>query len=135
MNKRETALLIFGFIALGSSLALCAWMSALTHPISTQAEELKVINRTWDPDNAFIVLSVKNTGISALSVSSVRVNDIIVAESNVAYGGDFTGTTHTLVPGAFGTMTITHAFASGIKYEFEVITVRGNKFTFVATAS
>lgn len=126
------AAIILIAVTVAVSIAVAAWMGALTFTFM-KTEELKVQSHTWGINNADITLSVKNTGTGAMSVSEVRVND--VAQSSVTYGGSFTGTTsHTLDAGATGTITITKAFASGVKYEFAVLSATGNKFTYVATA-
>lgn len=121
------------FVVIGVTVFIIYW-----RPVSDFApmrtEELRVIGHTWGFNNAFITLSAKNTGISSISVNSVQVNDATVAESNLAYSGSFTGAEHTLDPGESGTIIITHTFISGIEYEFYVISARGYKYRYVATA-
>jgi len=126
------AAIILIAVTVAVSIAVAAWMGALTFTFM-KTEELKVISHSWGTNNANIVLTVKNTGTSALSVSDVLVKDVVAG--NVAYGGAFTGTgPWTLDAGQQGTITITQAFSSGVKYEFAVRTATGNKYTYIATA-
>lgn len=101
-------------------------------------------SHVWGANNTNITWSVKNVAGKALSVSEVRVwcwvndtrNDVVV--NNVAYSGNFTGTTtHTLHSGETGEIAITPAnpFSSGITYFFEVLTTSGGGYPVTAKAT
>jgi flagellin-like protein len=118
------AAIILIAVTVAVSIAVAAWMGALTFTFM-KTEELKVQGHTWGTGT--ITLTVKNSGTSPLTLSEVRINDVVTtATFNPASG--------TMDPGTTATVAITHAFASGTKYEFAVITATGNKYTYVATA-
>jgi len=107
---------------------MLAWMGSLTFTFM-KTEELKVISHTWDNTGTvdYIDLSVKNTGTETLTMSEVRVNDLTI--SNVIYSPSAT-----LNPGSYATIQVNRSFASGVEYEFAIITATGNRYTYVATA-
>ena len=118
------AAIILIAVTVAVSIAVAAWMGALTFTFM-KTEELKVQGHTWGTGT--IDLSVKNTGTSALTLSSARVNDA-VATSNISASG------YQLQPGSSAVIRITQAFTPGTKYEFAVLTATGNKYAYVATA-
>ena len=115
------AAIILIAVTVAVSIAVAAWMGALTFTFM-KTEELKIQGHTWGTN--MIYISVKNTGTSALTLASARVNDV-VATSNA---------TATLQPGETGVVEISYAFVSGVKYELALFTASANKFTYVATA-
>ena len=129
------AAIILIAVTVAVSIAVAAWMGALTFTFM-KTEELKVLSHTWGTSNVNILLTVKNTGTGALTISDVRVNDATNSSSP-----GWTVASTTLNAGNSATITVTAArygyssgFVSGTKYEFAVLTATGNKFTYVATA-
>ena len=120
------AAIILIAVTVAVSIAVAAWMGALTFTFM-KTEELKIQTHTWAANRAYIDLSVKNSGTSALTLSSARVNDA-VATSNISSSG------YQLQPGSSAVVRITQTFAAGTKYEFAVLTATGNKYMYVATA-
>jgi len=123
------AAIILIAVTVAVSIAVAAWMGALTFTFM-KTEELKVQGHTWGTST--IDLSVKNTGTSAVTLSSARVNDA-VATSDMPAGG------LTLQPGSTAVIRVSPiapalAFVSGTKYEFTLLTATGNKYAYVATA-
>ncbi len=132
VNYRIIALALV-FIGVFCGLTLLAWWIWEPMPSTPMPREnLKFPGHTWGANNTVVTLSVKNVGGIPLSVSEVQVNGTVV--DNVAYGGNFTGTTHTLNTGYVGTITITYSFSPGINYEFDVVTKEGHEYTYAATA-
>ncbi|MCW3985303.1 MAG: hypothetical protein NWE91_02700 [Candidatus Bathyarchaeota archaeon] len=88
-----------------------------------QTEELSFTSYTWGTNNAYCLIQIKNTGSSDLSISEVRVNDVACADDGIT-------TPHTLEPGSTVTLTVTRTggYTSGVKYEFKVVTAKGNTF-------
>lgn len=132
-DKVALVLLLCALIELGGLIAFVGvawWQTKDLKFVPMITEDLKVLSYAWGTSNANITLTVKNVGIVSLSVSEVRVNNTVV--DTVAYGGNFTGTTHTLVAGDYGTITITYPFSSGLKYEFDVFTAQGNRYPYTA---
>ena len=120
------AAIILIAVTVAVSIAVAAWMGALTFTF-TKTEEMSFTSYAWDSTSptSWIRIAVKNTGSGALSVSEVRVNDVTAGS---------TGQTlpYTLDPGDSVTFNITRsggtAYTSGVKYEFTVVTAKGNLF-------
>jgi flagellin-like protein len=122
------AAIILIAVTVAVSIAVAAWMGALTFTFM-KTEEITFTGYTWASDNSYINLQVKNTGSSGLTISEVRVSD--VATSN-----NVTGTSSaTLSAGGSVTIQVTKTFTSGVKYEFTLVTAKGNTFgPYVKTA-
>ncbi|MCK5631329.1 hypothetical protein KAH85_02095, partial [Candidatus Bathyarchaeota archaeon] len=95
-----------------------------------QTEELAFINYGWDTSGTttYIVINVKNIGSQPLTLTEVRISDAL------AYVDGESVLSETLDAGDSVTLTITlnaagdEEYASGVKYEFAVITAKGNAF-------
>jgi flagellin-like protein len=70
-------------VTVAVSIAVASWMGALTFTF-TKTEELKITNMTF-PTASTIVLDVKNSGTSKVTVSSAKLND---AAATIADGSD-----------------------------------------------
>ncbi|HUV98034.1 MAG TPA: archaellin/type IV pilin N-terminal domain-containing protein [Candidatus Paceibacterota bacterium] len=118
------AAIILIAVTVAVSIAVAAWMGALTFTFM-QTEEMSFTNYEWGASNAYCQIQVKNTGSSALSISEVRVNDVIAADDGID-----TSTPYQLAPGDTVNLNITRTggYTSGVKYEFKVITAKGNTF-------
>jgi flagellin-like protein len=113
------------------SVAAAAWMGALSFNFM-RTEELKIISVEF-PDENTIVVTVRNTGTSAVTITAVKVN-----------GEDMTDETTTKVdskslpvtvdPAKDVVLTITCDWKLGMKYGVELQTASGNKFYYEATA-
>jgi flagellin-like protein len=116
------AAIILIAVTVAVSIAVAAWMGALTFTFM-QTEEMSFTNYQWGASNAYCQIQVKNTGSSDLSISEVRVNDVVAADDGIT-------TPHTLAPGGTVDLNITRTggYTSGVKYEFKVITAKGNTF-------
>ena len=120
------AAIILIAVTVAVSIAVAAWMGALTFTFM-KTEELKVIApSTWGgtaPNYTSVTLRVKNSGTSALTVSSVKVND-----------ADATMIPVTLQPGNRTDITVGYSFTSGTKYEIAFYTATGNRYPYTVTA-
>ena len=127
------AAIILIAVTVAVSIAVAAWMGALTFTFM-KTEELKVIsvNRTaWTNANA--TLTVKNSGTSDLTISSVRVNDN-EAEMDVVYSSDAATSGGTLSPGEEADIQVDYTYVSGTKYEFALYTATGNRYPYTSVA-
>ena len=123
------AAIILIAVTVAVSIAVAAWMGALTVGFM-QTEELSFINYGWDTSapTTYIAIKVKNTGSTDLTLTEVRIND------QTAYVDGESELSETLVAGGSVTLNITRnaagdsAYTSGVKYEFKVVTARGNSF-------
>jgi flagellin-like protein len=127
------AAIILIAVTVAVSIAVAAWMGALTFTFM-KTEELKILSHQWDSNNAYIDLTVKNTGSGSLTMTSVRVNDAVVTDVDFDTGTAGNQTSQTVAPGGSYTVRIWYSFTSGVKYEFSILTATGNKYTYVTTA-
>ena len=118
-------------VTVAVSIAVAAWMGALTFTFM-KSEELKIISPpTWTgtaPAYTNVTLNVKNTGTAALTISSVKVNDVTATMNP---------TNKTLDPGASTDIVVSLSsgnFTSGTKYEFAFYTTTGNRYPSSYTA-
>jgi flagellin-like protein len=117
-------------VTVAVSIAVAAWMGALTFTFM-KTEELKITGVTFPSANN-TVISVTNTGANTLTVSSITIDD--VAHTPSAWGGSFVS--YSLAKGVSGTITINdHAWTSGYKYTYAILTTSGNKYTYTTTAA
>ena len=118
------AAIILIAVTVAVSIAVAAWMGALTFTFM-QTEELAWTNYEWGASNAYCLLQVKNTGSQDVSIAEVRINDVIAADDGIV-----TDPPYTLTPGSTVTLNVTRTggYTSGVKYEFKVVTAKGNTF-------
>ena len=118
-------------VTVAVSIAVAAWMGALTFTFM-KTEELKITGVTFPSANN-TVISVTNTGANTLTVSSITIDDVAHTPSD--WGGSF-GSDQSLAKGASGTITIdNHAWTSGYKYTYAILTTSGNKYPYTTTAA
>ena len=126
------AAIILIAVTVAVSIAVAAWMGALTFTFM-KTEELKVIsiNRsTWTTGTTGnATLSVKNSGTSDLTISSVRVNDNAADDWEVTDAADAT-----LDPGEEVNIRVQYNYVSGTKYEIAFYTASGNRYPYTSTA-
>ncbi|UCE28702.1 MAG: hypothetical protein JSV85_05340 [Candidatus Bathyarchaeota archaeon] len=121
------AAIILIAVTVAVSIAVAAWMGAITFTFMG-SEELKVKTHTWESADppTYIDLTVTNTGATTLTLDDAQVNNAAPSVSHNATG--------TLTAGATTVVRIQHAFAAGIKYNFAVLTLAGNKYLYTASA-
>lgn len=118
------AAIILIAVTVAVSIAVAAWMGALTFTFMGY-EELKIKTHTWAGDVSYIDLKVTNTGATTLTLDDAQVNNAAPTSHNA---------TGTLTAGSTTTVRITHSFSNGTKYNFAILTLAGNKYTYTATA-
>jgi flagellin-like protein len=119
-------------VTVAVSIAVAAWMGALTFTF-TQTEQVTFTAYTWGSPGTttvpYILITVKNTGATDLSISEVRVDGVAAS-----HNGTFP---YALTKGSSVTLNITRtgAYTRGTQYNFMVITAKGNQFgPYVQTA-
>jgi len=134
------ATIILIAVTVAVSLAVAAWMGALTFSF-TSTEQLTFTSYVWttgtsgfDPK---ITLTVENTGSGSSTIASVAVDGNPLATTNCTING-VALTPTTLTKGSTATIVITPSkpfpsqttvgFVSGIEYNFMVVTAKGNQF-------
>jgi flagellin-like protein len=115
------AAIILIAVTVAVSIAVAAWMGALTFTFM-KTEELKITSMTFGGTtgvaNNTIVLSIRNSGTSKVTVSEVRVNDV----------GKTPGGTLVYDAGASGTITVymgASSWTSGNKYKVTLLSATG----------
>ena len=118
------AAIILIAVTVAVSIAVAAWMGALTFTFM-QTEEVSFTGYTWDSTSPYtwIQLTVKNTGSADVTLSGVRIN----AQDADSWGYS---PSYSLPAGGSVTLNVTRAagYTSGTKYEFTVLTAKGNMF-------
>jgi flagellin-like protein len=129
------AAIILIAVTVAVSIAVAAWMGALTFTFM-KTEELRITSVTFT-NLSTPVIACTNTGADTLTVTSVTVDDVAQASTDLTWGGQFDATAHSLDKGESGTITIalSSALTSGAKYTFAVLTSAGNKYTYTTTAA
>jgi flagellin-like protein len=115
------AAIILIAVTVAVSIAVAAWMGALTFTFM-KTEELKITSMTFGGTSAVanntIVLSIRNSGTSKVTVSEVRVNDV-----SKTFGG-----TAAYEAGASGTITVymgASYWSTGNKYKVSLLSATG----------
>jgi flagellin-like protein len=115
------AAIILIAVTVAVSIAVAAWMGALTFTFM-KTEELKITSMTFGLTsgvaNNTIVLNIRNSGTSKVTVSEVRVND-----ASKTFGG-----TAAYEAGASGTITIymgASYWTTGNKYKVSLLSATG----------
>jgi len=127
------ALVVLGVvIVLGFVTAL--WLVVLNQNQPSfsfmRTEEIKFLSVAF-PSNSSVVISVKNTGTSRLTIAGVKINNTAKTPTY----GFYIETDGTLPIGASGTITISNwIWTNGYKYEFAVLAAAGNRYPYITTA-
>ena len=121
------AAIILIAVTVAVSIAVAAWMGALTFTFM-KTEELKITSMTFTgtagaANNNTVVLSVRNSGTSKVTVSEIRINDVVKTvwadtQASHEYDAGETGT----ITVYMGTGT---GWASGNKYKVSLLSATG----------
>jgi flagellin-like protein len=127
------AAIILIAVTVAVSIAVAAWMGALTFTFMS-TEQLTYTNYVWDSQGRWFVFTVKNAGSSDLSIQDVRIDSVSASSPRYSTTGSAPWTTFTaplsLTKGSSVSFNLTRTgnFASGVNYEFTVLTAKGNTF-------
>ena len=125
------AAIILIAVTVAVSIAVAAWMGALTFTFMA-TEEITFTGYTWDTSSPsqYILLAVKNTGSGDLSISEVRISGVTAASVKIGTTTVDSNNPYLLNPGSSATLNVTRTegYTSGTKYEFVVISTKGNQF-------
>ncbi len=108
------AAIILIAVTVAVSIAVAAWMGALTFTFM-KTEELKITNVQFSAGT--ITLSVKNPGTSAVTINSVRVNDVAVSTT-------ITGAL-TWAAGDSHDISFSYSYTAGNAYKFALVSSTG----------
>lgn len=120
------AAIILIAVTVAVSIAVAAWMGALTIGFMGGREELKIIDARFPTANTLNV-TVSNIGPSKVVLTDVRVDgaSCTVTSPSLPY---------TLDKGLTVTITATFQWEAGKKYEILVVTSQGTMVPYTATA-
>jgi len=122
------AAIILIAVTVAVSIAVAAWMGALTIGFMSGGEELKISAVTFE--TAGITIKVHNTGTSTIIISECRS----VGKTTLTLAPD-TDPPNPLKAGESKTITwADFTWKNGEKYDIQVITAKGNVFPTRATA-
>ena len=133
------AAIILIAVTVAVSIAVAAWMGALTFTFM-KTEELSITGITWGTNYAD--LSMRNTGSSALTIISAKVDDVAATNvytapiSSTNNGTELSTTGYSLEKGLSLTVRVYNpsgSFLSGVKYSFAILTKGGNQYPYSGT--
>ena len=126
------AAIILIAVTVAVSIAVAAWMGSLTFTFM-ETEEMKItsVNFSTVGSNGYLNVTVMNTGTTDIILSAVTVSG-----SGITTTSTIVGTTANVDKGLAPTIDIDlgGAWAAGKAYTVELISSKGNKFAYTATA-
>ena len=125
------AAIILIAVTVAVSIAVAAWMGALSISFMGGTEELNIIGVYYDKEANTTSIEVANVGTGTITISDIRIDG--TKYSDDPWGGTCApGLTYDLDKGDSETFVISFGdnwpFDSGVKYEFTVLTAKGNSF-------
>jgi archaeal type IV pilus assembly protein PilA len=118
-------------VTVAVSIAVAAWMGALTIGFMA-AEQCKITNVEFADASPGVVLTLRNTGDTSVTIQDVYVGSSLMT---VTYLADDGATTGAVQPNGVLTITAsTQAWEAGTSYQFKVVSAKGNPFVYTATA-
>jgi flagellin-like protein len=108
-------------VTVAVSIAVAAWMGALTIGFMSGGEQVEIRNIDWNTaDHA--VLTIKNTGTSAVIIQEVWINNVANASA-----------TDPVLPMSISangqtTLDVPVSWVAGDNYQFKLVTAKGNPF-------
>lgn len=118
------AAIILIAVTVALSIAVAAWMASLSFSLA-QTEQITFTGSSWGANNAYFLLTIKNTGSADLSIQ-----EVLVEGSSPASITPGLATPCPLTKGYNITFNMTHTggFNHGVPYQFIVVTAKGNRF-------
>ena len=126
------AAIILIAVTVAVSIAVAAWMGSMTFTFM-ETEEISVTSLTFSDIGTLngdtIVVNTQNTGTTDVSITAT----VTVTGANVTAAST---TAATITAGEVGTFTVTLTgeLEAGSKYNVELLSTKGNKFSAVGTA-
>ena len=124
------AAIILIAVTVAVSIAVAAWMGALTFGFMGGSEQVRIVGVQFTGTNATnkqIVVTLQNTGTADVVITSAKVGDVVVSTITVTPDS-------TVEAGTSATVTFSYNWDAGQSYNIGVVTKAGNVFTYYATA-
>ena len=109
-------------VTVAVSIAVAAWMGALTIGFFGGAEELNIVEVTFPAGNTNVTVEVSNTGAYDVIITEVRIDGLNKTISACSFA--VMDSTYTLAKGASGTLTVDFVWSAGITYNIHVKTTK-----------
>jgi len=119
------AAIILIAVTVAVSIAVAAWMGALTFGFMGGSEQVKIVGvefLTGTPRQ--IKVTVQNAGTSAVTITAGKVGDTVISLDSE----------QTIDAGGSAQITFDYDWVNGTSYNVGVVTKAGNVFTYYATA-
>jgi len=110
-------------VTVAVSIAVAAWMGALTFSFMGGTEQARISYVQW-PDATHIYITVENQGTSAITLKRAYVNNDLQTSNCTDVSID---------DGKSAVFSITYTWTPGQTYDITVETSKNNKFSTVAT--
>lgn len=116
------AAIILIAVTVAVSIAVAAWMGALTIGFFGGAEQLNILEVTFKTGN--VTVEVSNGGASAIVITEVRVDGASKPINATTGLTDNLDGTYTLEKGKSGFLTVDFGWSAGVPYNIHVKTTR-----------
>jgi len=122
------AAIILIAVTVAVSIAVVAWMGTLTTGFMG-AEQLKIINVTYNENEGKVIIKVTNTGSSLVTITDIRINGISYEDyNNTSVNPPLPYDLKKGLSEKFIIQFGNWPFKSGVSYGFTVITSKGDTF-------
>ncbi len=109
-------------VTVAVSIAVAAWMGALSVGFM-QTEQLQITNAEFTTGGTGIVLSVRNTGTSDITISSATINGVEADLTEV-----------TIAKNTVGEVNLGDSWSPGYSYQIRLLSAKGTWFPYNAVA-
>ena len=126
------AAIILIAVTVAVSLAVAAWMGALTFGFMSGSEQVKIVSVQFSGTNSTnkqITITLQNTGAGDVVITSAKVGDTVIPSESITVSPD-----STVEAGTSATVTFNYDWSPGQSYNIGIVTKAGNVFTYYATA-
>ena len=121
------AAIILIAVTVAVSIAVAAWMGSMTFTFM-ETEQLSITSAAFSGTNT-ITVAVLNTG-----TTDIIITNTTTVTGNSVTAAIMTGGSVTAGGTASFTITTTQSFVTGSPYNIELLSTKGNKFSYTATA-
>nr|MDO8044931.1 hypothetical protein [Candidatus Baldrarchaeota archaeon] len=126
------AAIILIAVTVAVSIAVAAWMGALSFGFMGGSEQVKIVSVQFSGTNSTnkqITITLQNTGANDVVITSAKVGDTVIPSASITVSPD-----PTVEAGTSATVTFNYNWTAGQSYNVGVVTKAGNVFTYYATA-
>ena len=120
------AAIILIAVTVAVSIAVAAWMGALTFGFMSGSEQIKIVSVQFT-NSTHITVTVQNTGASTVVITAAKVGDTVISDISVTPDSS-------VEAGTSATVVFPYTWTAGQSYNVGVVTKAGNVFTYYATA-